>query len=95
MNDYTGKLLHNAHYNDLLKEARGGWLLKAARQPGESRSSPSRNRRLAMKLVWAVMAALLAMVVVSASFQPRSGASTTGGSAHAISQVHTVADASG
>ena len=91
MNDYTGKLLHNAHYNDLLKEARGGWLLKAARQPGGSRSSRSPNRRLLMKLVWAVMAALLAMVVVSARYEPRDGLSTGGGSAQAISQGYTVA----
>jgi len=91
MNDYTGKLLHNAHYDDLLKEARGGWLLKAARQPGQPRPSRSTNRRLVMKLVWAVLAALLAMVVVSASFEPRSGASTDGGSALAISQGYPVA----
>jgi hypothetical protein len=90
MNDYTGKLLHNAHYDDLLKEARGGWLLKAARQPGQPRPARIANRRLAMKLVWAVMAALLAMVVVSASFEPRDGAST-GGSSQAISQGHAVA----
>ena len=35
MNDYTGKLLHDAHYNDLLTEASGGWRLKEARQPKE------------------------------------------------------------
>jgi len=91
MNDYTGKLLHNAHYDDLLKEARGGWLLKAARQPGQPRPSRSTNRRLVMKLVWAVLAALLAMVVVSASFEPRAGASAGGGSAQAISQGYPVA----
>ena len=91
MNDTTGKLLHNAHYDDLLKEARGGWLLKAARQPGESRSSRSANRRLVMKLAWAVMAALLAMVVVSASFEPRDGESTGGGSSQAITQGYKVA----
>jgi hypothetical protein len=90
MNDYTGKLLHHAHYNDLLEEARGGWLLKAARQPGVSRPSRFPNRRLVMKLAWAVMAALLAMVVVSASFEPRDGAAK-GGSAQAISQAYTVA----
>jgi len=91
MNDYTGKLLHNAHYDDLLKEARGGWLLKAARQPGQSRLTRTANRQMVMKLVWAVLAALLAMVVVSASFEPRSGASTGGGSALAISQGYPVA----
>jgi len=90
MNDYTGKLLHNAHYDDLLKEARGARLLKAARQAGGSRSSRSLNRRLVMKLAWALMAALLAMVVVSASFEPRDGAAT-GGSIQAISQAYTVA----
>ena len=91
MNDYTGKLLHNAHYDDLLKEARGGGLLKAARRPGESRPSRSPNRRLVMKLAWAVMAALLAMLVVTARFEPRKGAMTAGGSPQAISQVQTIA----
>jgi hypothetical protein len=90
MNDYTGKLLHQARHDDLLKEARGGWLLEAARQPGESRSSRSVNRRLATKLAWAVLAALLAMLVVSANPDPRDGASTGGGSAPAVSQVYTV-----
>ena len=91
MNDYTGKLLHDAHFDDLLKEARGGWRLKAARQPGESRSSRSATRRLVMKLAWVVMAALLATAVVSATFEPRSGASTGGGSAQATTQGYKAA----
>lgn len=91
MNDYAGKLLHNAHYDDLLKEARGGGLLEAARQPGESRPSRSPNRRLVTKLVWAVLAALLALLVVTASFEPRKGALTADGGVPSISQVQTVA----
>jgi len=91
MNDYTGKLLHDAHYADLLKEARGGQLLRAARQPGAPRTSRSPNRRLAMKVVWAVVAALLALMVVTASVEPRNGASTAGGSGHSISQSQALA----
>ena len=91
MNDYTGKLLHNAHYDELLRETRGGWQLKAARRPGESRPSRFPNRRLVMKLAWAVMAALLAMLVVTARFEPRNGALTAEGSAQSISQVQTIA----
>ena len=91
MNDYTGKLLHNAHYDDLLKEARGARLLKAARQAGGSRSSRSPNRWLVRKLAWALMAALLASMVVTANFEPHIGASTGSGRAQAISQSYTVA----
>ena len=92
MNDYTGQLLHDAHYGALLKEARGGSLLKAARQSAEPRQSRFPKRRLGMKPAWALMAALLASLIVTASFEPRNGASTGGVSAHVISQGHSVAD---
>ena len=86
MNDYTGGLLHDAHYNDLLKEARGGWLLKEARLPRESRRHGPASRRLVMRLVWTIMAALLAGLVITANVEPHIAASTTVGSPHAVSQ---------
>jgi ferric-dicitrate binding protein FerR (iron transport regulator) len=91
MNDYTGRLLHDAHYEDLLKEARGGWQLKAARQPGESRQSRSPKRRLATRFAWALMAALLAALVITANFEPSSASSTTIASPQAVSQGQGVA----
>jgi len=89
MNDYTGRLLHDEHYGDLLRDARGGWLIKAVRQSAESRPSRSPKQRLVVRLVRALMAAILASLVVTASFEPRNHASTGGTSADAISQGHT------
>ena len=85
MNDYTGKLLHDAHYNDLLREASGGWRLKEARPPRESRRAGPANRRLIMRLEGAVMAALLAGLMITSNFEPRIPASTNVGSPHAVS----------
>jgi hypothetical protein len=81
VNDYTGKLLHSAHTADLLKEARGGWLLKAAQEPGESRSP----KRVVMNLARALMKASLA---VRASTKPSHAGLP---SAKAVSQGQTVA----
>jgi hypothetical protein len=91
MNDYTGRLLHDAHYQGLLEEARGGWQLKAARQPGEPRPSRSLKRRLAIRVAWALMAALLAALVITANFEPSSASSTTIGSPQGMSQEQGVA----
>ncbi len=91
MNDYTGRLLHDAHYQGLLEEARGGWQLKAARPPGESRQSRSPKRRLAVRVAWALMAALLAALVITTNFKPSSASSTTIGSLQAMSQGPGVA----
>ena len=32
INDYTGNALHDARHRDLVNEAKGGWLLKQARE---------------------------------------------------------------
>jgi hypothetical protein len=66
-NDYEAKLLHDARYQDLLKESKGGWLLKAARPASEVRRSRSMGRRLRLTLVWALMAALLIALIVTAT----------------------------
>lgn len=91
MNDYTGKLLHDEHYGDLLREARGGWMIKAARQAGEPQQTRSPKRRLVLRLVQALMAALLGSLVVTSAFEPRIGASTAGGGTNAFSEGHSVA----
>jgi hypothetical protein len=61
---YTGQQLHDAHYNDLLNEAEGGWRLRAAEEAGQP-------RRVYRKLVWTLVGmgivlavAALAMVAV-------------------------------
>jgi hypothetical protein len=54
-NDYTGKILFEARYRDLLKEAEGGGRLKAGRA-----NQPWRlNRKLALAIAGAVLAGLL------------------------------------
>ena len=91
MNDYTGKLLHDAHYNDLLREASGGWRLKEARPPRESRRAGPANRRLIMRLVGAAMAALLAGLMITSNFEPRIPASPNVSSPQAASPEQVVA----
>jgi hypothetical protein len=54
-NDFTGNELHKAHLHDLMKEAEGGWLLKAS-----GVDKPSRPiGMLALKAIGALIAILL------------------------------------
>ena len=34
INHYSGNVLHEAHRQDLMNEAKGGWLLKQVREAG-------------------------------------------------------------
>jgi hypothetical protein len=54
-NDFTGNELHKARLNDLMKEAEGGWRLRAAgvNKPGRSIGM------LALKAIGAFIAILL------------------------------------
>ena len=54
-NDFTGNELHKARVHDLMKEAEGGWLLRAAgvARPGRSLGI------LALKTIGALLAVLL------------------------------------
>ena len=54
-NDFTGNELHKARLHDLMKEAEGGWLLKAA---GVDRPCRSIGM-LALKAIGALIAILL------------------------------------
>ena len=55
INDYTGNQLHKARRHDLMKEAEGGWRLRAAGVNKPSRSLGT----LALKAIGALIAVLL------------------------------------
>jgi len=58
MNDYTGRLLHQARIQDLTHEAHGGWRMRAA-HPGK-KARALRLTSLTIKVTAAVVAAVLA-----------------------------------
>jgi len=47
INHYSGNALHEAHRQDLMNEARGGWLLKQARE-----AEPASEHRNLIQRVW-------------------------------------------
>ena len=47
INHYSGNALHDAHRQDLMNEAKGGWLLKQARDAG-----PASGQRNLIQRVW-------------------------------------------
>jgi hypothetical protein len=59
-NDFSGNELYKAHHQDLMKEAEGGWRLKAA---GADKPSLSIG-----KLVVALFGALLIAALIAQSF---------------------------
>jgi hypothetical protein len=59
-NDFTGKELYKSHHQVLLKEAEGGWRLKAA---GVDRPGLSMG-----KLVLGMIGALLAVLLIAQGF---------------------------
>lgn len=66
MNDYTGKLLHDAHYRDLINEARSESLLKASRAAGSPQPPRSTSRRRHLTLIWATLSVLAGALMVAA-----------------------------
>ena len=46
ISDYTSKVLHDAHYQDLANEAKGSWLLKQAGRDESMPKRPNAIRRL-------------------------------------------------
>lgn len=57
INHYSGNLLHEARRQDLMNEAKGGWLLKQARNAEPAQRNPSATRRILPILL--ICAALL------------------------------------
>jgi hypothetical protein len=50
INHYSGNALHEAHRQDLMNEARGGWLLKQARE-----EEPKVGHRSLIQRVWPIV----------------------------------------
>jgi hypothetical protein len=70
INHYSGKALHDAHRQDLLNEAKGGWLLKQTREAESTQKKPNAGHRvLPILLIGAalVIGVLLLTVTVSSA----------------------------
>jgi hypothetical protein len=61
--DYEAKLRYEARHRELMNEARGGWLLRAA--PVEREPNTGRLLKRAIPLAWVLVAAAL-MILVAA-----------------------------
>lgn len=59
-NDYIGKVLHEARYQDYIREAEGGWLLRQARAGHSRRLSPSFIRALGSLILALLLIAQIA-----------------------------------
>ena len=46
INHYSSNALHEAHRQDLMNEAKGGWLLKQAREAESAQRKPNVTRRI-------------------------------------------------
>jgi len=67
MNDYVGKLLHEARYRDLLKEAEGARRIKAARAGGMTPLPDADSPRPLATLGGTIVVSLFLVLVVSAA----------------------------
>ena len=67
--DYEGKLRYEARHHELMQEAQGGWLLRAARPADEARPDRLGKLKRVLPLVWALVAAaiVILMAVVTAA----------------------------
>lgn len=58
INHYGGSALHEAHRQDLMNEAKGGWLLKQARE-----TEPASGHRNLIQRVWPSVAIAIALAI--------------------------------
>jgi hypothetical protein len=58
INDYTGNVLHDARHRDLVNEAKGGWLLKQARE-----TEPTSGHRNLIQRIWPIVTIAIALVI--------------------------------
>jgi hypothetical protein len=58
INDYTGNVLHDARHRDLVNEAKGGWLLKQARE-----TEPALGHRNLIQRVWPIMTIAITLAI--------------------------------
>jgi len=57
-NHYSGNALHEAHRQDLMNEAKGGWLLKQARE-----TEPAAGHRNLIRRVWPSVTIAIALAI--------------------------------
>jgi hypothetical protein len=58
INHYSGNALHDAHRQDLINEARGGWLLKQARE-----EKPKVGHRSLIQRGWPIVTIAIALAI--------------------------------
>ena len=58
INHYSSNVLHEAHRQDLMNEAKGGWLLKQAREAG-----PALEHRNLIQRVWPMMLIAITLAI--------------------------------
>jgi hypothetical protein len=58
INDYTGTVLHDARQRDLVNEAKGGWLLKQARD-----SEPASEQHSLMQRGWPLVLIAITLAI--------------------------------
>jgi len=57
-NHYSGNALHAAYRQDLMNEAKGGWLLKQARE-----AEPASGQRNLIQRVWPIAVIAIALAI--------------------------------
>ena len=57
-NHYSGNALHAAHRQDLMNEAKGGWLLKQARE-----TEPASGHRNLIQRVWPIVTIAITLAI--------------------------------
>jgi hypothetical protein len=58
INHYSGDALHDAHRQDLMKEAKGGWLLKQACE-----ADPASGQRSLIQRGWPMVLIAIALAI--------------------------------
>jgi hypothetical protein len=58
INDYTGNVLHDARHRDLVNEAKGGWLLKQARE-----AEPAPGHRSLIQRGWPIVLIAITLAI--------------------------------
>ena len=66
-NDFEAKMQYEGRYQDLLKEAQGGWQLQAAWPDSEFRQPRIVRLKRVLPLIWALAAAAFVALVAAAA----------------------------
>ena len=65
INHYSSNVLHEAHRQDLMNEAKGGWLIKQARTTESTNRPPERVRRILLILLIGITLMLAGVLVLT------------------------------